>query len=535
MIHFYLSVLIVFAHIFLPVSWSCAQEPRDRATVPRYGGTYRRPLPNNPSTLDPPLITDTYGHTVAQQIFDGLVQYDGSLNITPAIAQDWKASRDGLSWTFFLRRGTKFHNGREVVADDVVYSFTRILDPKTRSNAAELFLKIRGAKEFTEGRARNVEGLRALDSHTVQIQLTEASAPFVATLAIGYAMIVPKEAVEGLGKAFGMRPIGAGPFRFVHWKKDEEIVLEANPEYYGGRPFLDRVVYRIFTGHQTEEMFRSFEQRELEDTIIPTAALARVRDSGQYQFFLRSMLGVRFLGFLTNQGPLANRTIRQAFNYAIDREALVREVYKNRYKPALGFLPPGTYGYDPQYRPYPFDPQHAKTLLAKAGYPGGKGLPTFEAWSNPNSEAIKQEHQAIQRYLAEVGIKVEFQYNTDWPTFKSQVYQGKLPIFRYGWIADVPEPENFLYRLFHSQSPNNLTHYQNRQVDQLLDRARAEQDYFKRVEVYRKVERLIMEDSPVVPLNYYNYERLFQPYVQRIEVSALGDPYIPMRKIWLSK
>jgi len=526
---------ILFAVVYLlPLSlaWAQATVP---APTPQPGGVYRRPLANNPSTLDPHLITDTYGRTVAQQLFDGLVQYDGSLAITPAIAQTWKGSRNGLNWTFYLRQGVKFHNGRELTADDVVYSFSRILDPKTKSAAAEFLMKIKGAKEFSEGQARTVRGLRALDRYTVEIELAEASAPFVSTLAIGYAKILPREAVEGLGTAFGNHPVGTGPFKFVRWLRNEEIALAANADYFGGRPFLDRLEYKVFTGHQTEQMLESFENKQLEDTLVPTSELNRFQNTRQYQFVRRPILGVRFLGFNTTQGPLSNRLVRQAFNHAIDRDALVRDVYQNRYKTGHCFLPPGTYGYDPHFDPFPFDPARSKALLAKAGYPDGKGLPIFQIWSNPKSDAIQQEHESIQKYLAAVGIRVEFQYNSNWPTFKAQVQEGALPIFRYGWVADVPEPENFLYYLFHSQSPSNLTRYRNPQVDQLLGRARAEQSYQSRVELYRKVEQLIMDDSPVIPLNFYSYERLFQPYVRSIEVSALGDPYIPMRKIWLAK
>jgi oligopeptide transport system substrate-binding protein len=464
-----------------------------------------------------------------------LVQYDGGLTIVPAIAQSWKASRDGLSWIFYLRKGVKFHNGREVTADDVVYSFTRILDPKVGSKAAELLLKIKGAREFVEGRVKTVQGLRALDRFTVQIDLVEASAPFVASLAIGYAKIVPREVVERLGAGFGSQPVGTGPFRFSHWKKNDEIVLEANPDYYAGRPFIDRVEYKIYAGHQTDEMFADFENGGLEDTFIPTAYWSRAQQSNRYRFVQRPTLGVRFIGFLTTHSPLERRLVRQAFNFAIDKEGLVRNILLNRFVAGKSFLPPGTYGYDPQYRPYPFDPQRAKELLAKAGYPGGKGLPVFPIWSSVKSVDVEREHEAIRKYLADVGIRVEFQYNTNWPVFNAQVYEGKLPLFRYGWQADVPEPENFLYRLFHSQSRNNLTRYHNPRVDQLLDQARAEQNYLKRVELYREVERLVMDDAPVIPLNYYSYERLFQPYVQSIEVNALGDPYIPMRKIWLAK
>ncbi len=531
-------IQLILGILFLvqPFLWSSvwAQNKR-QAPAPKYGGTYRRPLVNNPSTLDPAIIADTYGFTVAQQIFDGLVQYDGSLTIMPAIAQSWKASRDGLNWIFTLRKGVRFHNGREVVADDVVYSFTRILDPKTNSKAAEVFLKVKGAKDFVEGRAKTVQGLRALDRYTVQIELVEASAPFVANLAIGYAKIVPREVVEELGPAFGNRPVGTGPFKFVRWKKEDEITLDANRDYYAGRPFLDRLEYKIYPGAPWDKIFASFEGGGLEDTVIPAEDLQRVQENGRYQFVRRPILGVRFLGFNTTQGPLANPMVRQAFSYAIDREALVRDIQKNRYKPGYGFLPPGTYGYDPQFRPHPFDPERARALLAKAGYPGGKGLPVFQLWSSVKPPDIQREHDAIKKYLADVGVQLELQYNTNWPNFNSQVYEGKFPIFRYGWVADLPEPDNFLYRLFHSKSRNNLTRYHNDRVDRILDRARGEQAYLKRIELYREAEKLIMEDSPVIPLNYYSYERLFQPYVQSIEVNALGDPYIPMRKIWLAK
>jgi peptide/nickel transport system substrate-binding protein/oligopeptide transport system substrate-binding protein len=527
-----LLILAMMASLVTPSS-SIAQE-RSQGGTPKFGGAYRRPLANNPSSLDPATIADTYGFTIAQQIFDGLVQYDGSLTIIPAIAESWKGSRDGLSWTFYLRKGVKFHNGREVTADDVIYSYTRILDPRTKSKAAEIFLKIRGAKEFTEGRARTVSGLRALDDHTVQIDLVEASAPFVASLAIGYAKIVPREAVEQPGEGFGKRPVGTGPFRFVRWTSDE-VVLEANRNYFAGQPFLDRIEYKIFPGHEMDKMFTSFERGDLEDTFIPSAEFEKAVNNGKYQFFRRPMLGVRFFGFRTTEGPIANKLVRQAFSLAIDREAIARDVIMNRDKAGQSFLPPGVYGYDPQFRPYPYDPQRAKALLAKAGYPGGKGLPPLQIWSSVKSSDVEREHEAIKGYLAEVGIRAEFQYHTNWPEFKAMVQEGKLPIFRWGWTADVPEPDNFLYSLFHSQGGTNLFGYQNPAVDRLLDRARAEQAYMKRIELYREAERLIMEDAPVFPIRYSTYERVFQPYVQSVEVTALGDPYIPMRKIWLAK
>ncbi len=507
-----------------------------KTPAPRYGGTYRRPLSNNPSTLDPAVISDIYGFTVAQQIFDGLVQYDGTVNIVPAIAENWKGSRDGLSWTFYIRKGVKFHNGREVTADDVVYSFTRILDPRTNSKAAEVFVKVKGAKEFVEGRARTVQGFRAVDRYTLQIDLTEASGPLVANLAMGYIKIVPREAVEASGAEFGLRPVGTGPFKIAHWTKNEEIVLDANHDYFGGRPFIEQLVYRIYPGAPMDKMFETFENGELEDTFIPSTQIQRIQDLKQYQFVRRPILSTRFLGINTAYGPLRNPLVRQAFSCAIDREALVREIHQNRYKSAQGILPPGTYGFDPQFRPFPYDPERARALLAKAGYPGGRGLPVIEIWSSVKPVDIEREHEAIKKYLGEVGIAAELRYHLNWPQFKAMVEEGKLPVFRWSYTADVPDPDNFLYSLFHSKGKTNITSYHNPQVDRLLDRARAEQDQRNsRFESYRQAERLIMQDAPVFPINYASYERLFQPYVKSIEVNALGDPYIPMRKIWLMR
>jgi len=535
MIHVILSLAILLLVQEFPRLAVWAQD-KGQVGPPKYGGTYRRPLSNNPSTLDPALISDIYGFTVAQQIFDGLVQYDGTVNIVPAIAENWKSSRDGLSWTFYIRKGVKFHNGREVVADDVVYSFTRILDPKTNSKAAEVFLKLQGATDFVAGRTNTIQGLRALDRYTVQIELSGASGPLVANLAMGYIKIVPREAVEAPGAEFGLRPVGTGPFKFTHWTKGEEIVLDAHQDYYAGRPFLERLVYRIYPGALMDQMFDNFQAGGLEDTFIPSAQIQTMQDTKRYQFVRRPILSTRFLGINTARGPLSNPLVRQAFSCAVDREALARDIYQNRYKAAQGILPPGTYGYDPQFRPFPYDPERARALLAKAGYPGGKGLATIEIWSSVRPPDIEREHEAIKKYLGDVGIRAELRYHLDWPQFKAMVQEGKLPVFRWSYTADVPDPDNFLYSLFYSKGKTNITSYHNVEVDRLLDRARVEQDQNKtRFALYRQVEKLIMEDAPVFPINYSSYERLFQPYVKSVEVNALGDPYIPMRKIWLSK
>ncbi len=529
----YLVALVLLAAPFCSPETLLAQEGTPSLT-PKYGGFYHRPLGVDPSILDPARISDIYSRTISQQIYDGLVDFDSTLTVRPALAQSWRASRDWREWVFTLRRGVKFHHGREFTADDVVFTLTRILDPRTKSGAADLFEGIKGAREFREGRVKNVEGLEILDRYTVRVRLVEASTPLVSVLAIGHAKIVPKDLVEREGEKFGLRPIGTGPFRFVAWE-GREVVLEANRDYYQGRPYLDRIVYRIFPGEPFDLMLKEFEAGRLEDSPIPTSQRLRVTRKKEYQFIQRPMFGLRFIGFNVRQKPLDNRLVRQAIAFAINKDAIVEGVYQNRYVVAHGVLPPGTPGYNPNLNGYRYDPERARTLLARAGYPDGKGLPVLHFWSAAKVDEATQEHEAIRRDLAAVGVKFEVHYNTDWPAFVSMLSEGKAPLFRYSWYADVPDPDNFLFKLFHSQSPRNYTFYQNPAVDVLLFQAKHQTELKERVELYWKAEQMIMEDAPIVPMIFYTYERLFQPYVRSIEVNGLGDPYIPMRKIWLDK
>jgi peptide/nickel transport system substrate-binding protein/oligopeptide transport system substrate-binding protein len=497
-----------------------------RPPEPSKGGVYRRPLRQDPATLDPARVSDIYGRSVSQQLFDGLVQFDHTLTVVPSLAQFWKASRDGLTWTFTLRKGVRFHHGRELTADDVVFSLTRLVDPRVKSAAADVFATIRGAREFREGRARHVEGLAALDRYTMQLTLTESFAPFVSQLAIGHAKIVPRDAVERDPEGFGARPVGTGPFRFTRWERAKEIVLDANPDYFDGPPRLARVVYRVLD---------QFVAGTLEDTPVPARDYARVVRNPEHVYVKRPNFTVRFYGLHTKTGPLADRRVRQALIHAIDREGIVSDAHLGRYLPARGILPPGTLGFNPKLTGYPYDPGRARELLAQAGFPGGKGLPPFQIWAAAKDVSLMKEHEHMKRMLEAVGLRVEFHYLTDWPAFSKMLTEGKLPVFQYAWYADVPDPDNFLFKLFHSQSPRNFFAYRNPVVDDLLMRARGESDMLRRVDLYRRAEQMILDDAPVIPVWHYTYERLFQKYVRSVEVSGLGDPYIPLRKIWLDR
>ena len=534
-------ILIVFFSLLLFLGWSLISpqnslsQEKLREGAPVTGGIYRKPLEFTPRTLDPALATDIYSVTVIQQLFDGLVQFDKDLNVIPALAKSWKISPDGLTYTFSLKEGVRFHNGREVTAKDFVYSFTRIIDPETRSSSSDFFGRILGAKELTERKTKEVKGLIALDKYTLIIMLTEPYAPFISILATKGAKVVLREGVEKGGIDSGKPPIGTGPFKFKSIRKGEEIVLEANPDYFEGRPYLDKIIFKIFHGAPREKILKEFKEGGLEESFIPPEELEDIIKEKHYPFFQKPILSIRFYGFNLLSKPLDNKNLRKAINYAIDKESIVSKIHKNQFYLAKGILPPGMPGYDPSKNYYPWNKKKAIKLLAEAGYGSKNAVPSVEIWSATRSEAAQKELSEIASQLTQVGVPAKIQFETNWPSFESILREQKAPIFIYAWYADFPDPDNFLGTLFHSKSKYNYTAYRRPEVDLLLDKARAERDYLKRMEMYRKIEEFVLEDAPILPMVNHLFQLVSQPYVKGIEVNALGGPYIPMKKIWLGK
>ncbi|MBM4306231.1 MAG: ABC transporter substrate-binding protein [Deltaproteobacteria bacterium] len=527
---FFYSLLIPLFLLPSPVNIFSEEKRMDPTKT---GGIYRRPLEFSPKTFDPALSVEMYSTTIIQQVFDGLVQFDKDLNVIPAIAKSWRISPDGLNYTFYLKEGVKFHNGREVTATDFVNSFTRILNPDTKSSSSDFFSRILGAKEFIETRSKEVKGLIALNKFTLKIILLEPYAPFISILAMKGAKVVPKEEVQKSGEYFGKSPVGTGPFKFVSMKEGEEIVLEANPDYFEGRPFLDKVVFRIFHGAPREKILAEFKEGGLEESFIPPGEIEEILKQRQYSSIQKPLLSLRFYSFNLRIKPLDNIRLRKAINVVIDKKSIISEIHKNQFNLAKGVLPLGMPGYNPEREPYPYNETLARNYLFESGY--GKNGPPIEIWSASKSEAAQRELNEIKSKLNNIGIETTLHYETNWPNFLSMVRDNKFPVHIHAWYADFPDPDNFLGTLFHSKSKYNYTNYHNPKVDRLLDQARAERDYLKRMEMYRKIEEMILDDAPIVPMVNHLFQMVYQPHVRGVEVSALGGPYIPMKKIWLMK
>jgi peptide/nickel transport system substrate-binding protein/oligopeptide transport system substrate-binding protein len=526
--------ILVVPVLFNNLCQNSLAETKERE-VPVEGGNYRRPLEFMPRTLDPALVADIYSVSIIQQLFDGLVQFDQNLNIIPAIAKSWEISRDGLIYTFYLKEGIKFHNRREVTAEDFVYSFSRIINPKTRSPAAHFLEKVLGVKEFQEGKTNYIEGIRSVGKYNFQIKLSEPFSPFISVLGIVNFKVVPKEEIEKPDTVFPISPVGTGPFKFVSTKEQREIILEANSDYFEGRPYLDKIIFKIFHGSPREEISMHFKQAELEESLIPFRDVEEITKSKQYIFVQKPILSLRFYGLNTQSEPLRMEKIRRAISYSIPRELIGRDILKGMAHLTDRIIPIGMPGYTPGKVSLGYQPHRAKALLREVGFPGGRGLPSIDFWSAAKAELAVKELEMVKNHLYQSGININIRYETQWPKFQEILSSKEAPMFMYAWYADFPDPDNFIGTLFHSKSRSNYTNYHNPEVDHLLDLARIERDYLKRMEMYRKIEEIILDDAPIVPMVNHLFQMVYQPYVRGVEVSSLGGPYIPMRKIWLKK
>jgi peptide/nickel transport system substrate-binding protein/oligopeptide transport system substrate-binding protein len=519
------------------VTLACAGGQAAQEQVLRYR------LRQDPPTLDPALVTDQVSAAVVRRIHAGLVDLDPkSMRVVPRVAEGWKISDDGTAYTFRLRPGVKFHNGRTVTAEDAAWSLKRILDPKTRSQRAWILDPVRGAADYAAGRAGDVEGIEVLDALSLRLTLERAHAPFLGQLAMENTAILPREAYEddSPNPAYLRRPVGCGPFRLSEWVQSNYLTLTAFDEYYEGRPELDRVIFRFIENLTTSlEEYRA-GGLEFLDELVTGQRLALSEEMGS-EMHRWPQLAVSFYGFNHQLPPFKNnRALRQAFNYAVDKEYLCRVLQEGKDIPQTGILPPGIPGHNPSLAGYPYDPERARALLAEAGYPDGEGLPEIALWYN-TSENHQRVASQVQSDLARIGVKVVLR-NLDWASFLKAVEgepggNSEVAFYRMGWFADYPDPDNFLTVLLHSSKwgpAGNHSRYANPEFDRLVDQARALTRLDDRIPLYRRAEQIAVEDAVWLFLYYYREEALVKPYVRGLVLPALGDHMARLDQVQLA-
>ena len=510
------------------------------APIPKRGGTLRLALPTDLTSLDPALAFDAISLPFLMLLYQGLVEYGDGVDILPCLATDWNVSEYQRIYAFHLRPGVRFSNGREVVASDFVFTLERVLNPKTAALTESYFEGIAGAKEFRAGKAPNVRGLRAPQSDTVVIELEKPEPAFLYILTLPGALVVPREEVERLGQSFASSPVGTGPYALAQWRRGLKIRFERNRlSSPADRQNLEAI--EVMVGGDSALHLMMFERGELDianisSLGIPVPDFARVQSSQRWHDLIERMqVGTTtFLVLNTEMEPLDDLKVRQAINYAINKDKIVKLLH-GMAKPAKGVLPSTMPGFNANLTGYPFDTAKARQLLAASGRADGV---SFKFWYVSEDATEASAASAIQYDLAQAGMKAELNPVAYATLVDSMGRRKTVQCSLSGWSQDYPDPSDFLDTLFNGsritdEGCQNSSFYNSPKVNQLLAEAAACQDPAQRLGIYQAVEQAVVEDAPVAPL-YQPYTYLLrQPWLQGAHLHPVL--YYRFERMWIER
>lgn len=484
-----------------------------------------------PGPLDPARAVTVTDGAACALVYSGLLRFDADGAVIQDLAEDWDVSPDGLTYTFRLRPGVRFQNGTELEASDVVFSFTRILDPKVGSRRAWVLEAIKGAKEFMAGRARAVAGLEATGPLAVRIALEAPLAHFPALLAMPAAYVVSPEAVAEWGPDFGYHPCGTGPWRLVSWREGVGMRFEAFSGYFGERPRLLALSYRFIPDAATRQA--EFEAGNLEVLGLGEENAGYFASNPRYESLIRREpeLAVVYVALNCTKSPLDNVLVRRAINHAIDRQGILQAIRPGRFILADGSIPPGLGGHEPTWEGYAYDPPLARALLAQAGYPNGFSMDLVIRAGGMSVFCA----EPIQAELARVGVRVRIVQLETQAFFAMTGDNGNPDACLMSWVADYADPENFLYPLFYSKNPpsaGNNARFGDPVADRLLEELHREPDPKRQAVFCRAAERVIFEQAPWVPLFYPVNLMVCQPEVRGLRVWPVYNGN-KMTEVWL--
>lgn len=475
------------------------------------------------NTIDVQKTTEYYRFPM--NIYDRLVETatnpDGSSKLVPGLAEKWDLSNDGLVYTFYLRKGVKFHNGEVFKADDVVYTFERMLNPATGALNQDFITAIKGAADMMDGKSNKLLGIEVVDDYTIKISLETPFAPFLANIATPGVSILNRKFTEAAGDKFGLSPEttnGTGPFKLTKWVLNSETQMDAFSDYWKGKPKLDAVNVKTVKDADTQRMM--FENGEIDefDTDTAPSQIPYFANSEKYKAWLKTgtRVGIYYYAINQNIKPFDDVRVRKALQRAIDKEQLLKVLFDGRGKVQSGIMPPGLIGHNPELPEIKYDPVAAKALLAEAGYPNGFEMDICMITGNAQT---LQTNEMVQSMLAKVGIKANI-IQMDEASWYATRAEGKLGAYTVSWSADFNDPDNFLYTFFAPQNTIKRSfNYKNAEASKKVVEARAMSNQEERIKLYRELEKqIIQEDAAWVPL--YSKQHIFvvNPRVQNYVV-----------------
>lgn len=505
----------------------CAGKTNEAAQPATGNNILRLVTADEQITCDVQKTTEYY--TVPLNIYERLVEtqtnLDGTSELVPGLAEKWDISDDGLVYTFYLRKGVKFHNGEEFKADDVVYTFERMLKPETNALNQDFIMAVKGAGDIMEGNADKLEGLEVVDDYTIKMTLEEPFAPFLANLATPGVSIYNRKFTEAAGDQFGLTPektCGTGPFKLSKWDLNSETQVDAFDGYWKGRPKLDAVNWKTVKDADTQRMM--FENGELDEFDCDEAPsqIAYFANSEKYKDWLKigNRVGIYYYSINEKIKPFDDVRIRKAFQMSVDRQQLLDTLYDGRGKVQSGIMPEGLIGYNPDLPEIKYDPEKAKALMAEAGYPDGFEMDMCMVTDSPSTLRL---NEMVQAMLAKVNIKANI-VQMDEASWYGVRAQGELGSYTTSWSADFNDPDNFFYTFFAPQNTIKRSfNYFNAAASQKIVEARAMNSLDERIKVYRELEKqIIQDDAAWVPLYLRQHIFIVNPRVQNYVVMWNG-------------
>jgi peptide/nickel transport system substrate-binding protein/oligopeptide transport system substrate-binding protein len=497
----------------------------------RRGGVLRLGAAEDVHTLDPAIGYDTGSWAFEQMLFSMLVNYDEGTAIVPELAVAWSVDPDGRHLSFTLRQDVRFASGRPFTSADVRYSLERVLRPALHSPGAEFFSRLEGADDYVAGRWPEVRGIRTPAPDRVEFVLAAVDPLFLHKLAMPFAAVVDREAVERAGDlGFRRAPAGTGPFVLAEWVEGRHMRLERNPRYFRpGLPYLDGIDLTV--GLSDQLAWFKYQRGELDIAGVPSAEFARVVADARYRPLLleRTTLRTQYLGLNCEVAPFDRVAVRQAVNLAIDKRRLL-ELLDGRGVVARTILPPDMPAADPSAPGYPHDPPAARARLADAGLAGGFAT---TLWASRDEGSMRLA-QSIQQDLRRIGVRLGLK-PVDFPALIEAVRHPRMaPLFLLGWEADFPDPSNFLIVLLHSKSrgTNNNAFYASPAVDRILEEAEPLLDPERRLRLFHEAEVLIMQDAPWVPLFHPSGVAIRHPRVRNYRLHPLRPARV--ERVWVA-
>lgn len=512
----------------------CGQGSFSQQGVVPKGNVLRYPIVTNPTTLDPGKVQDGDTIDMLSQVFEGLVGWDEQTKVVPKVAEKWEVQDDGKTYVFTLRKGVKFHNGREVTAEDFRWTFERNTDPKLGSGMTQYISDIVGVDEKVAGKAATISGVEVRDPYTLALRIKRPSQYFLGKLTYLVSAALAKESTPVGAEITDVKQmIGCGPFKVASYDREQRVVLDAFKEYHEGAPLIDKIERQVVKDAQTRLLkFKNgeFDYVPLERQDVPGIQ----RDpklSSQLKFYDRA--AIYYVGM--NQlvyAPFKDVRVRRAFAMAIDKNQIVSQLLGGISPVANSIVPPGVLGFRQNANAIPFDPAQGKRLLEQAGFKDGSQMPPFEMNFRSDRPDVRIVAEAVASQLdRNLGVKVKLR-SIEWASYLDKWNRRtEIGFFHMRWAADYNDPENFLSFMLASYGPENKIGYSNPTFDELCRQADSSMDTAKRLELYAKAEDLALQDAPWIPIYFQRDAELQSPRLKGIRDSLFG--HLPHTKVTL--